>query len=125
MPLKPFFIASFLLFFACKPTEPTPEEILQMGKWQISNVEKIAKNYGTTNIKESYMLFGEDGVLFTQVLNQKSETGTWKLSADKEFLHITKDSGVYVVRDSMPIFFEDQRTIVITNQGQPLVFKRQ
>ncbi len=125
MYFKPFLFASLLLFFACKPIDPTPEEILQMGKWQIANVEKIAKNYGSTNIKEAFMLFAEDGTLYTQIINRQPETGTWRLSDDKEFLHITKDSGVYVVRDSLPIYFEDQRTIIISNQNTPLIFKRQ
>jgi hypothetical protein len=125
--LKPFLAASLCLFFGCKAAEPTPEEILQMGKWQIANVEKIAKNYenGTMNIKDAYMLFADDGTLYTQVMNRKPETGTWRLSDDKEYLHITKDSGLYVVADSLQIYFEDQRTIVLTNQDVPLVFKRQ
>ena len=126
MSIKPFIFVVLFGFFACKSTEPTPEELLQMGRWEIANVDKVAKNYqnGTLNIKEAYMIFGEDGTLYTQVLNRKAETGTWRLSDDKEYLHITKDSGIYVKCDSLPILFEDQRSIIITNQNVPLLFKR-
>ena len=122
--LKTTLLSLVLLAGACKPGEPTPEEILQMGKWRIDNVNEISKYFNNRNIKDSYMLFNEDGSLFTQVGTDKPETGTWRLSDDKEFLHVTKDSGVYVGADSMPIIFDDQRTIIIRNNGIDMVFKR-
>lgn len=112
-----------IAFVACAPEEPTPEEMLQAGRWEISNVNDLQSMYPNMSIKKSYMEFSDDGTMLTYIDQlHKSETGTWSLSADKSYLFIKADSSVY--HDSLAFNFEDPLTLVIMNQDNKLVFRR-
>ncbi len=116
-------IATYLAvaFVACAPKEPTPEEMLQAGRWEINNVNNLQKDYKFP-IKKSYMDFYDDGTVKTFIESTGQETGTWTLNADKSYIVIKADSGRY--HDSLAFEFEDESTLHVINQGRKMEFKR-
>jgi hypothetical protein len=115
-------LTGLLLFASCKPQPLTPEEKLQKGRWEISNVNELQKNYPSNmSIKKAYMEFAEDGTMRTKV-GEQVETGTWKLTEDKERIFLRSDSTQY--NDTLDYEFVDENTLRVRNQGNDMIFKR-
>lgn len=121
-------IASLCLLLAlsaCGKKELTPEERLQ-GRWVISNVNELQPNFGSVAIQNAYMEFNEDGTMRTK-WGKKEETAQWALNGEKSHIYIKGDSihpnGLHY-NDTLAFDFNDERTLVITNQGRAFLFKK-
>lgn len=130
MPRILLYINLFLIFAvmasSCGPKVITPEEKLQNGKWTIHNVNDLQPRYGNNSIKNAYMEFNEDGTMKTK-FGEHVETGTWSLNSEKTHIFMLGDSihaNGLRINDTFEFKFEDERTIIINNQGYQLEFRK-
>lgn len=122
----PLFFVFVFGFSACGPKVITPEEKLQNGRWTIHNVNDLQPRYGNNSIKNAYMEFNEDGTMRSK-FGDRVETGKWSLNSEKTHIFMLGDSihaNGLRMNDTIEFKFEDERTIIVTNLGDKMEFRK-
>lgn len=98
-----------------------------VGTWRLDNVGDLQKYFNEQqfNLKKATMVFEEDGTVKTLRLNPSNpgknitDKGTWVLNDLGTELTITSTEGSF--NDMIDIEFDNERTLLVDNQG--LIFK--
>ncbi len=96
------------------------------GVWQLNNAADILKSgdappYSAEQLRNSTITFLAGGKLQTSVGNDNGE-GTWDVAHNGSSITLVANNVRF--GEELPLNFENERTIVITNTGKKFVFKK-
>lgn len=114
------FLALTFFLPACKRAAPSPSEKI-VGTWLIANIPEVQK-YHPRSLKLAKMRFEEEGVLRMSLDSNSVETAQWTLDDAGTLLKLKADSSRF--HDPVPIYFEDDFTIWLLNDGITYQFKK-
>ena len=115
-----------MALFSCGKKSIDYKEKLE-GIWQLSNVPEVLKvsgdeiPYNADALRDATIAFESGGKLTTNV-NKKTQKGSWSVSDDGSVIML-KAEGLRF-DEQLALNFENERTIVITNNGKKFVFKK-
>lgn len=126
MKTKLFYIAAlFSLFISCRKSTDYKEKLT--GIWQLNNVPEVLKNsgddiaYNAEVLRNATIAFESNGSLVTNI-SKLQQKGSWSVSDDGTILKMKAEGLKF--DESLPLEFENERTIIIRNNSKKLVFKK-